>query len=173
MVFAANPQEPWKKGVPSTEQPLPTQTAQFVDLVYPLLLHAMKEDDDKPTVSSACDTLAQCIQLLGPVSIEKCRCRKFPWHSNSSFLLDIPEAINIILGILNKKNVCQQSFEDEEQEQEQEEDGDEEGEMQLIECASDALVEIAKAAGENLQPFYKDIYQANLRYIVSFFHQTT
>lgn len=38
--------------------------------------------------------------------------------------------------------------------------------MQLIECASDALVEIAKAAGENLQPFYKDIYQANLRYIV-------
>lgn len=72
MNCANPPKEPYKKGVPASEQPLPEPTQQFVEVVFPILFQSIKTDDDKPTVATALDSLSESIELLGPASIEKC-----------------------------------------------------------------------------------------------------
>lgn len=146
-VNAANPpQKPWVKGVSEQEQPLNPNSRQFVDIIMPLFVDSLQNEEDKAVVVSTCRAVEAVVKLMGPAAVEK----------------HLAHLVSALAALLKKKTKC---FYEDEEEQAEEDGGDVEMEIEVIEYTCDCLVDIATVVGPLIAPFFEYTFAEVQKYM--------
>eukprot|EP01101_Sappina_pedata_P010755 TRINITY_DN6859_c0_g1_i1.p1 TRINITY_DN6859_c0_g1~~TRINITY_DN6859_c0_g1_i1.p1 ORF type:complete len:438 (-),score=222.82 TRINITY_DN6859_c0_g1_i1:73-1386(-) len=144
------PAQPWTK---HQAHVLSDKTREFVEYACPLLITVISEDDDSQTVTSACNALCDMMRLAGPASIQP-------------FVLGVLSALE---PIFSQTATCLRNPIDEEETENVVEDDDSERDLEIIDAATECLVELAKVIGPSLEPVFAGVFPKIAKYLTSSF----
>eukprot|EP01118_Nematostelium_gracile_P015750 TRINITY_DN6368_c0_g1_i2.p1 TRINITY_DN6368_c0_g1~~TRINITY_DN6368_c0_g1_i2.p1 ORF type:complete len:378 (-),score=90.76 TRINITY_DN6368_c0_g1_i2:45-1178(-) len=140
-IAAAYPTAPYEKGKPAHEQPLNGNVAQFVDIVIPVYVTMLEQDDDKDTIISICESVSIIAKELGPAALEKY----------------LPSLVTCFVNLIKKKAACFNQEEDEGED-------DSEREILVIEYSCDCIVDICKVIKTMIAPYFEFICAEIFKY---------
>ncbi|KAI7902067.1 armadillo-type protein [Cokeromyces recurvatus] len=124
----------WKAGLP-VSYPVHDNVQNMTTVILPTILSMWKDEDDKMVVVQICQELIHALKLMGP-----------------SIIADHVEEISRnLLDILEKRSICQQSYDDDDFVDEEEEA---ESESLLISAAGDLIAAMCETVGESYSSYF-------------------
>ena len=145
--YGSDTQPKFIVGLPATIKLAPDAHKLYYEVVLPLFVKRIKEDESIEVVGKVLEALIDLCEHIGPAVIEE-------------GIQGIFEAIKLVLTC---KTVCQS--EEEESEEESEKEGEENNDEMIIENVAALIQVIGRICGESIVGYIKDICEVLIKYL--------